>query len=628
MKYFFILILFISISAFSYGQLYSSLTIPETVSKNANAVIRDYNVTIEINDNNSISYKTEIVITILNEKAKQLAVFNENYNKFSKLEFLEGYIYNKLGVEVKKIKKSDLLDFSSFDFSGFSDLRTKIYSPIINEYPVTVKYVFNYTFLSHFQLPSLTPYLWSIYNVGVEHSKFQILNLSDNIRLVENNTQSADFSETSNSKTWIFNNLPPVKEELFLQNKDDLFPFIFMAPNNFVFDNYGGSLATWNNFGKWLKLISKDRDILPPSTETYVKSLVAGITDTTEIIRTVYKYMQSKTRYVSIQLGIGGLQPFEAKFVDEVCYGDCKALSNYMVALLKVVGIKANYVVISAGENDRWINPDFPSNRFNHVIVCVPFHNDTIWLECTDQKIPFRYTGTFTDDRYALMVTDNGGELVKTPAYSLSDNLLASNVEVNFFDDGIAKVKIDNVFNGLQFEKRMIQLFDSYEEQKDNLYEILSIGDFKINSFTYSNVEKNGHPAMKEFLDLDINNFYTLSGNRLIFPAIVAKQSFTIPEATERKNDIFFKRAYSYIDTIFYNVPENYRIEFLPKELLVTSLFGSYHSEAVESNGKIIFVRRLETFSGNFEAEHYEELINFYTECSKMENQKIILMKI
>ena len=75
-------------------------------------------------------------------------------------------------------------------------------------------------------------------------------------------------------------------------------------------------------------------------------------------------------------MGIGGFKPFAATFVDQKKYGDCKALANYMRALLKAVDINANYAIVRAGTNEKPADFNFPDNPFNHAILCIPFKND------------------------------------------------------------------------------------------------------------------------------------------------------------------------------------------------------------------------------------------------------------
>ena len=205
-------------------------------------------------------------------------------------------------------------------------------------------------------------------------------------------------------------------------------------------------MDTWENYAKWIMLLNKDRNVMPDQSKKQAHELTKNAKSTEEKVRILYEYMQNKTRYVGIQLGIGGFQPFEASVVDQTGYGDCKALSNYMVTLLKEVGITANYTLIRAGANAPAMDISFPSSQFNHVIVAVPNETDTLWLECTSQTNPFGYLGDFTGDRYALMITDVGGKIVKTPAYTASQNTQRCTGDVFIELTGDAKAKIKTTF--------------------------------------------------------------------------------------------------------------------------------------------------------------------------------------
>ena len=86
----------------------------------------------------------------------------------------------------------------------------------------------------------------------------------------------------------------------------------------------------------------------------------------------------------------GGWQTFDAKYVEKNKFGDCKALSNFMKSMLKVVGIEGQLVVVSAGDDDFFDpDPTFCLPRFNHMILHIPSEN--MWLECTSDGNPTGY---------------------------------------------------------------------------------------------------------------------------------------------------------------------------------------------------------------------------------------------
>ena len=143
-----------------------------------------------------------------------------------------------------------------------------------------------------------------------------------------------------------------------------VFPRIYFASKGFAFYGVQGDLSSWQNFGNFIKTLNADVCSLSPQREAEIKSMTDTIKTDKDKAKFLYNYLQQNMRYVSIQLGIGGLKPFPASFVDQKKYGDCKALSNYMSALLKAVNIKSYYAVINAEPNQEPAEPAFPFNSF------------------------------------------------------------------------------------------------------------------------------------------------------------------------------------------------------------------------------------------------------------------------
>ena len=187
-----------------------------------------------------------------------------------------------------------------------------------------------------------------------------------------------------------------------------------------------------------MKTLIKGKDELSANMKSKVAALTTEATTEEEKINALYKYMQENMRYVSVQLGIGGWQPFSAQYVEQNKYGDCKALSNFMMSMLKEVGIQSYPVLIAAGDTYFEVGEDFTKPLFNHMILHVP--SVDYWLECTSNTSPPNYLGSFTADRNVMLVTENGGQLARTPKLTKDDNTEASKVTIALSETGEATI--------------------------------------------------------------------------------------------------------------------------------------------------------------------------------------------
>jgi hypothetical protein len=338
--------------------------------------------------------------------------------------------------------------------------------------------------------------------------------------------------------------------------------------------------------------------------------------------------VQSKTRYVNIQLGIGGLQPFAADVVDKNGYGDCKALSNYTVALLKSVGVKGYYTTIQAGANEVDMVLDFPSHQGNHVVVSVPNGKDTLWLECTSQTNPFGYSGKFTGDRWALMISEEGGKIVHTPTLKTEQNTQHQKAEVILDKTGNAKAKVTTAYSGLQYENNGLnfRVVSSHDDQKKWLQENISIPSFEMGSFSMLNM-KDKVPTAIVKVDLILTRYASVSGKRIfVTPNLLNRSTYIPPKTEKRKNSVVFKTSYVDVDTISFTIPEEIYPEFVPQPVKFKSRYGEYEASFKFDEGKLLYIRKVKMTPGEHPASAYTELVDFYKNINKADNIKLVFL--
>jgi hypothetical protein len=606
--------------------------IPESLKVNVNAIFREDKMIFTILSKSKASFYVHQVVTIFNEKGKKYASEVVGYDKLSKIRDLNGTVYDANGKQIKRLKNNEIYDQSAFDgFSLYSDNRFKVVDLAQGSYPYTVEFEYEIEYKYLFYIPGY---------VLIPEEKIAVQNSSYSLRFPEDlaprykvtNTDALPHEEKTSdglkSLTWVFSNVAPIKFEPHGPGKDELLVSITAAPTHFEYENYIGTMTSWNLFGQWITSLNKGRDQLPESTRQKVRQLTEHLKTSEEKVKAVYEFLQNKTRYVSIQLGIGGFQPFEASVVDQTGYGDCKALSNYMVSMLKTIGIPAHYALIRAGEGATSLKTDFPSSQFNHAIVAVPNGADTLWLECTSQSNPFGYQGSFTGDRKALLITETGGKIVNTIHYTPEQNLQSRTADIQIDLNGDAKAKVKTTYCGLQYENDNLNfnLSNQYDEQKKWIQENTRIPSFDLNSFSITD-HKNKIPSAVVSLDLTLRRYATLSGKRIFLTPNLMNRSTYVPEKVERrKTNVVRTTAYTDLDTIRYHLPEGIYPEFVPEPVKIKSRFGEYEAFYQIDQGSLVYVRRVKMDKGIFPPDSYQELIDFYRGVMKADHTKIVFM--
>jgi hypothetical protein len=363
--------------------------------------------------------------------------------------------------------------------------------------------------------------------------------------------------------------------------------------------------------------------------KTRLNEMVSGAKSDHEKIDIIYNYLQDNFRYVSIQLGIGGFKPFPASFTDQKKYGDCKGLSNYMHSCLAAVGIKSYMALINAHYDATPVEVDFPINRFNHMILCVPLKTDTIWLECTSTTNACGALGSFTENRNALLLTENGGVLVRTPPSKASENKLSVSNVVNLTENGMGGKMNSTIVTTGDFRSDFIQALQNVttDEQKSFLVKTLELPAPDEFEFTMpANIKQQDLVSTLNASFEKVASFK--SGSKIFLNRQMEKSlTFTLPDNENRTQDYYFEFPFQKTDSTVYVLPQGFTIEHLPEPANFSCKYGTYTSKCLydETKRTITSVASMEMNQYKIPPADYAETNLFLKKIAGDGSQKIIV---
>lgn len=628
MRNIFLIFLFFIVSCYSQQKNYSVLSIPKEMTENANSVIRFQDISIDIVSIDRMKIAKTKVVTVLNEKGLKNVDALEYYDNSTKVKSIEATILDAFGNEIKSIKKKDFKDNSVADgFSIYNDNRILYldYKPI--NYPVTVIYTSEIETINTAFIPKWFPI--DDYYESVEESKIKINYLPElGFKYKERNFDGfiVKKEEKENSINYKLENLPAKKYEELSPVFSKVNPSVLFGLDVFSLEGVKGNAKDWDEFSSWIyNNLLKDSEDLSQETIQKVKSLVGEEVDPIKKAKIIYEYLQSKSRYVSIQMGIGGWKPMNASDVDRLGYGDCKALTNYTRVLLNHVGVESFYTLVYAGNDKQNIADDFVSMQGNHAILSIPTNEGYTFLECTNTSSPFGYNGDFTDDRDVLIVKKDGGEIVRTKNYNVEKSKQITKGEYQLNENGSISAKIKINSSGTQYNDKY-WLIKENQENKELYYK--KRFDW-LNNVSFSNlnlINDSNNIQFIEELIFNAENYFVKNESIILTLNAFNRNSFSPRRYRNRTNSFEIDRGFLDDDEILIRLPENYIVADLPNKIFIEEKFGMYEAtfEFLDTN-IIKYSRKFTLKNGYFDKKDYEDFRIFIERISKADNTKIVI---
>lgn len=619
----------------TYTQEYPAITISAELKKDADAIVRLERTEVEIRSLDDVSIRKTRVVTILRRRGNSQAGAFVTYDNSRKIKSLEARVYNLIGEEIEKFKARDFNDMSAVPGGTlYSDDRVKYldYTPV--QYPYTIAISYELQLDDSALVPSW--FIQDDYRLSVEQSDFELLYSDPALEPVvsKKNLESLQLTEeiTAGRKFYQVTNALALRPEPYSKPFGEWCPKMMVRMPYFKYDDHEGQISDWSDLGRWMHhQILDGRSDLPPSTIAAIRSLVAGVSDPIEKAKIVYRYVQENTRYISVQVGIGGIQPIAAEEVDRLKYGDCKGLTNYTMALLEAVGVPAYYTHVEAGADKIDFDPDFADlAQGNHVILAIPDGDQYQWVDCTSQTSPFGFLGRFTDDRLVHIIREDGGALVRTPAYLDDFNSLLTTATMSLTSEGHLQGETTLLSGGTQYDEHYGLEMLSRDDQELHYKKYWSyVNNLRLADITFEN--KKEELEFEERIEWFADNYATPTGDLLFLHPNVLNRFTHIPDRVRnRSRDFRLSRGFTDRDSFLIKLPVDIRVEAIPEPVQLTTIFGSYYAEVTydQEEHALQYSRAFSLKNGTHAPGEYDSFREFCREVGKADNAQVVLKKV
>ena len=358
-------------------------------------------------------------------------------------------------------------------------------------------------------------------------------------------------------------------------------------------------------------------------------------------------FVQHDIRYVAIELGIGGWQPHAASDVFAHRYGDCKDKATLLSTMLSQAGIESFYVVINSERGS--VTPQVPANvgAFNHVVLAIklppnvtdpslvaiiqhPRLGPLLYFDPTNELTPFGEIGGYLQANYGLLVTTDGGELVKLPQQPPAMNSIQRTAKLTLDPTGtltgeVSETRLGDRASSERWRLRTVtKSADRIKPIEDLLAGSLSL--FSITKASIDNLNQTDQPFGFHYTFEARSYAKNAGGLLLVRPRVLGVKSSGLLETKEaRQFPIEFEGPSRDTDTFDIAIPTGYVVDDLPPPVDADYSFASYHSKTEINENVIRYSRTLEYKELSVPVARADELKKFYRIIAGDERSTVVL---
>jgi hypothetical protein len=412
----------------------------------------------------------------------------------------------------------------------------------------------------------------------------------------------------------------------------------------------GRGFANWREMGNWEAGLEQGRRDASPEIKQKVATLTASLPTQLAKMQALAKFVQGDIRYVAIELGIGGWQPHPAPEIFTHRYGDCKDKATLMSSMLHEIGVESFYISINTVRGGA--APDRPPmiGWFNHEILAVRLPDDVkdkslvaiaehpklgrlLIFDPTDEYTPFGQLRGELQANYGLLVTPDGGELVKLPQLPAALSGVQRTAKLTLSTKGTLSGEIvETRLGDSGLWQRVMLKSATKETDKIKPIESLvsnSLSTFQITKATVLNLNQTDQPFGYQY-SLVAENYAKTAGNLLLVrPRVLGSKSSDILETKEpRQFAVELPGPERDTDTFEIAIPAGYEVDDLPPPVSADYSFASYHSKTEVNGNTLKYTRTFEVKELSVPVSKAEDLKKLYRIIAGDERNTAVLKPV
>lgn len=393
------------------------------------------------------------------------------------------------------------------------------------------------------------------------------------------------------------------------------------------------SIPDWKYLADWYKEVAQTKAQSSYEIKEKVDELFAGKNNATtdEKIETVYDYITENIRYSMVSFRQSALIPQKARDVLVNRIGDCKDVSTLGIAMLREVGVKANYVLVNSGNEER-VGDVPPSIAFNHCIVQAETERGPLYLDFTANNHPAGTIPGADRDAFSLVIDDATNAPINLPRNQIAPPTIIARSRMRLFDDNRAIIENTTVTSGNPTANLRFRYRGKPQKDREKLMQTqlsAEIPNVRLLNFRIGPLD-NLAPAVEYSYVCEAPNYLNDAGNYKLVK-LPWQNPLRADDALSYEKRSFPIKNISNVDTVSEDaeiiLPDGYMLTDLPAPLRISSKAGDYTLEFSLTGNTLKAKRRYVYLRSYIGVDEYEQYKKFYNKIVKEDGRQILLKK-